>query len=115
VSVTHDGISNAATTYQGALRLHAEYADKVNKLAFELEVKEAELTAQGVEGQNAEQRKATLFIALKGERQALHDARLELAAARLELDCARSAWDAKRYHVRLRETGVYDDGLGAAA
>lgn len=115
MSVTHADITSAATTYQGALKTHAEYAAKVAQLSFTLSQREAELLARGVEGQNKEQREAALFTALKKERLALHDARLELAKARLELDLAKNVWDTKRYHVRLLETGVYDDGLKDAA
>ena len=87
----------------GCLHEHAEATATVTCLRAVLERSKARLTAEGLEGKNAETREARLHLDTAAELDALLEAEQVQALARLELDSARLAWDALRYRLRALE------------
>lgn len=78
-------------------------SEKVISAKIELEDAEAELTIQGVEGKNAEERKANMYIKTEVRRGALELAEEKERAARLYLDTAQLNFDLCRYRLRIAE------------
>jgi ABC-type phosphate transport system auxiliary subunit len=84
-------------------RVLFEAAEKVIALRAELEEQENRLIANGIEGKNAEERKANLKAAFSGRRLELENAEAAERKARYFLDCFQTELDGLRYRLRVAE------------
>lgn len=77
----------------------AEYTEAKRRL----ELEEARLTCQGIDGKNEAQRAAKLRLELEGLHQALHEAEDLLSEAKCQVEMAEVKWQLARYCVRVLE------------
>ena len=89
---------DAKAHFLGAVAAHAEA-----KRALELA--QARMLCDGVEGKNEAQRNAAMRLELSDLHDALAEAEDALAEARCGLECAQVEWDLARYTVRTLEWG----------
>ena len=82
--------------YLGAVVAHAEARRA-------LELAQARMLCDGVDGKNTEQRQAVMRLELSPLHDALAHAEDALAEARCSLECAQLEWDLARYQVRALE------------
>ncbi len=92
-------LNDAKVQHLGAVVAHAEA-----KRALELA--QARMLCDGVDGKNAEQRNAVIRLELSPLHDALAGAEDALAEARCSLECAQLEWDLARYTVRALEVGM---------
>ncbi len=90
---------DAKAHFVGAVTAHAEARRA-------LELAQARLLVDGVEGKNTEQRAAVMRLELDELHAALAEAEDALAGARCGLECAQIEWDLARYTVRALEAGA---------
>lgn len=81
---------------------------------FELDVKEARLIAEGLEGSNENIRKANLFLKTEEERRAALAAEIGLKHAQRDFDIATAQFWALKYELRSQELAVRGIELGNA-
>jgi len=98
-----DAFDHRTGTVLDGKRILFEAAEKVISLRTELEENENRLIAQGVEGKNAEERKANLKAAFSAERPELENAEAAERKARYFLDCFQTELDGLRYRLRIAE------------
>ena len=89
-------LNDAKAHHLGAVVAHAEA-----KRALELA--QARLLIDGVDGKNEAQRNAVMRLELVSQHDALATAEDALAEARCSLECAQLEWDLARYMVRTLE------------
>ena len=89
-------LNDAKVHHLGAVVAHAE-----TKRALELA--QARMLCDGVEGKNTEQRQAVMRLELDELHTALAEAEDALADARCSLECSQLEWDLARYTVRALE------------
>ena len=92
-------LNDAKCSHLGAVVAHAEA-----KRALELA--QARLLVDGVDGKNEAQRAAVMRLELDELYTALAKAEDALADARCSLECAQLEWDLARYTVRALEVGT---------
>ena len=85
--------------------LHA-VADEVANAKQRLEEAKAHKLAAGIEGKNAEQREANLYLCLQSLHRSLLEKEQQLSTAKLEHDMARVEWDCLRYRLRSYEAAT---------
>lgn len=96
-------IAYSIGTLMEAKRVLFEAAESVIVRKIELSDKEAAETAAGLEGKNAEERKATLNILVGPERGLLELAEERERKARHALELQQIALDGLRYRLRIAE------------
>ena len=89
-------LNDAKVHHLGVVVAHAEA-----KRALELA--QAKMLCDGVEGKNTEQRNAVMRLELDELHTALGEAEDALAEARCSLECSQLEWDLARYQVRALE------------
>ena len=89
-------LNDAKVHHLGAVVAHAEA-----KRALELA--QARMLCDGVEGKNTEQRQAVMRLELDELHTALAEAEDALGEARCAVECSQLEWDLARYTVRARE------------
>jgi hypothetical protein len=96
-------ISYSNGTLMEAKRVLFEAAEVVIVRKSELAYKEAQETAAGLEGKNAEERKAALSLAVGPERALLDFAEAHERKCRHALEMAQMTFDLLRYRLRIAE------------
>ena len=91
-----NGLEDAQINLCGAVTAHAE-AKRT------LELSEARMLCEGVDGKNEKERAARLKLAVSSEETALAEAEDALTEARCAYGVARLEWDLARYSVRVLE------------
>ena len=91
-----NGLEDAQINLCGALTAHAE-AKRT------LELSEARMLCEGVDGKNEKERTAKLRLELSSEYTALAEAEDTLTEARCAFELTRLEWDLARYQVRALE------------
>lgn len=81
---------------------------------FELDFKEAQLTAAGLEGSNENIRKANLFLKTEEEVRAALFAEIALKQAQRDFDIATAQFAALKYELRSQELAVRSIELRSA-
>ena len=92
-------LNDAKCSHLGAVVAHAEA-----KRALELA--QAKLLVDGVEGKNLEQRNAVMRLELSNLHGTLAEAEDALADARCSLECAQLGRDSVRYTIQALEVGT---------
>ena len=100
--LTHD-LYNAAENLVRAKAEMLDAAEKVITAKISLDDVEADLTAAGIEGKNAEERKANLRHVTSPHRETLEQAEKAERARRYDLEVAQINLDQMRYRLRIAE------------
>jgi predicted nucleic acid-binding Zn-ribbon protein len=100
--LTHD-LTSAATNLVRAKSELFDASEAVISAKIALDDAESELTAQGVEGKNAEERKANLRNLTESYRGRLEVAEEKERLYRYNLDVAQIGYDVIRYRLRIAE------------
>ena len=96
LTATAHSLNDAKCSHLGAVVAHAEA-----KRALELA--QARLLVDGIDGKNAEQRNSVMRLELSPLHDTLAEAEDALAEAKCSLECAQLEWDLARYQVRALE------------
>ena len=96
LTAAKNGLEDAQITLCGAVTAHAEAKRG-------LELSEARMLCEGVDGKNEKERTAKLRLELATEYTALAEAEDALAEARCDFELARLEWDLCRYNIRVLE------------